>query len=179
MPGGTFLTGDRVALRTVEEEDLPFLRDHENDPAVRRPMTFDRPTNLKRERDRFDDMYDGDDVSLLACVDGDPVGYVALFHVDESAGHAEVAYWFSPEEQGNGYATDAVSVLLDYAFDERRLHRVFARALDTNEASHALLEKLGFTAEGVQRDEEYVAGEYVDVRMYGLLAREWSEEVTA
>jgi len=179
MPGGTFLAGDRVALRTVEEEDLPFLRDHRNDPATRRPMTFDRPTNMAQQRDRFEDLYDGDDVVLLACVDGEPVGHVALFHVDDSAGHAEVGYWLTPDEQGNGYATEAVSLLLDYAFAERRLHRVRARAIETNEASRALLERLGFTHEGVQRDEEYVGGEHVDTHLFGLLAREWDSEVTA
>ncbi|WP_135821785.1 GNAT family N-acetyltransferase [Halostella litorea] len=179
MPGGTFLSGDRVALRTVEEEDLPFLRDHRNDPAVRRPMTFDRPTNLEQQRDRFEDLYDGDDVVLLACVDGEPVGHVALFHVDDSAGHAEVGYWLTPGAQGEGYATEAVSLLLDYAFDERRLHRVRARAIETNDASRALLDRLGFAAEGVLRDEEYVDGKHVDTHTYGLLAREWNGEVTA
>lgn len=173
MPGATFLSGDRVTLRTVEEEDLEFLRDHSNDPAIRHPMTFDRPSNLERQRERFEDMYDGDDTGLLACVDGDPVGYVMLFHVDDSAGHAEVAYWVSPDAQGEGYATEAVALLLDYAFDERRLHRVRARALATNTASRGLLEKLGFTEEGVQRDEKFVGGEYVDTHFYGLLEDEW------
>lgn len=92
MPGGTFLAGERVALRPVEEEDLAFIRDHSNDPEIRYPMTLDRPTNLERQRERFEEMYDGDDVSLLACVDGDPVGYVILFRVDVTAGHAETAY---------------------------------------------------------------------------------------
>lgn len=173
MPGATFLAGDRVDLRTVEEEDLEFLRDHSNDPTIRHPMTFDTPTNLEQQRDRFEDMYDDDDVALLACVDGDPVGYVMLFHVDDTAGHAEIAYWTSPDAQGEGYTTEAVALLVDYAFDERRLHRLRARSLATNEASRGLLEKLGFTEEGVQRDEKFVGGEYVDTHFYGLLESEW------
>ncbi|WP_138796431.1 GNAT family N-acetyltransferase [Halostella sp. PRR32] len=173
MPGATFLAGDRVDLRTVEEDDLEFLRDHSNDPAIRRPMTFDTPTNLEQQRDRFDDMYADDDAGFLACVDGDPVGYVMLFHVDDSAGHAEIAYWTTPDAQGDGYTTEAVALLVDYAFDERRLHRLRARALESNAASRGLLEKLGFTEEGVQRDETFVSGEYVDTHFYGLLESEW------
>lgn len=174
MPGGIFLSGDDVTLRPVEEEDLEFLRDHSNDPAIRHPMTFDRPENLESWHERFEDMYDGDDVGLLACVDDEPIGYAMLFRVDESAGHAEIASWLAPEAQGEGYGTETAALLLDYAFDERRLHRVRARALDTNTASQRLLEKLGFTHEGVQRDEKYVRGEYVDTHFYGLLADEWS-----
>lgn len=173
MPGGTFLKGERVALRTVEEDDVSFLRDHHNDPAIRHPMTFDRPSNLVQQRDHFEDMYDGDDIGLLACVDDDPVGYVMLFHVDETAGHADIAYWLTPDAQGEGYGTEAVSLLLDHAFGDRRLHRVRARALTTNDASQALLEHLGFIHEGVQRDEKYVRGEYVGTHVYGLLEDEW------
>jgi RimJ/RimL family protein N-acetyltransferase len=173
MPGGTFLVGEDVTLRPVEEEDLEFLRDHSNDPAIRHPMTFDRPENLQTQRERFEDMYDGDDVGLLACVDGEPVGYAMLFRVDETAGHAEIAYWLAPEAQGKGYGAETAALMLDYAFDERRLHRVRARALDTNTASQNLLEKLGFTHEGVQREEKFVRGEYVDTHFYGLLEEEW------
>lgn len=173
MPGGPFLSGERVTLRPVEEEDLEFLRDNSNEPRIRRPMTFDRPTNLHAQRERFEDMYDGDDAGLLACVDGDPVGYVMLFHVDMSGGEAEVAYWITPDEQGQGYGREAVALAVAYALDERRLHRVHARALETNTASQRLLETLGFTHEGVQRDEKYVCGEYVDVHYFGLLESEW------
>lgn len=173
MPGGTFLAGDDVALRTVEEEDLEFLRDYSNEPAIRRPMTFNYPTNLQSQHDWFEDMYDGDDLGLLACVDGERVGYVMLFRVDEAAGHAEIAYWLVPDAQGEGYGTETAALVLDYAFRERRLHRVRARALETNTASRNLLEKLGFTHEGVQREEKYVRGEYVDTHCYGMLDEEW------
>jgi RimJ/RimL family protein N-acetyltransferase len=63
--------------------------------------------------------------------------------------------------------------MVEYAFAERRLHKVVARALVTNEASPRVFERLGFREEGIQRDQKYVDGEYVDVVRYSLLRREW------
>jgi RimJ/RimL family protein N-acetyltransferase len=62
---------------------------------------------------------------------------------------------------------------LDYAFGHRRMHRVNARVLETNEPSIGLLETLGFAHEGTQREEKFVNGDRVDTRFYGLLADEW------
>jgi len=50
MPGPVFASGDRVALHTVEEEDLPFLQRWRNHPDVRTPLTDTDPHNLYQSR---------------------------------------------------------------------------------------------------------------------------------
>lgn len=62
---------------------------------------------------------------------------------------------------------------MQYAFDQLRLHKVTARVFAFNEASQRLLETVGFTEEGVQREQVFIDGEYQDTHWYGLLAREW------
>ncbi|NHN43595.1 GNAT family N-acetyltransferase [Halorubellus sp. JP-L1] len=195
MPGAAFATGDRVTLRTVETEDATFIRDHSNAPAVRDPMTLSGPRNRDAVADHIDGDVD-DGVQFLACVDGDdvgfdeayvrrgddapadvdavePIGLVMLFHIDEREGTASFAYWLAPPAHGNGFGTEAAALALDYAFGHRRLHRVNARVLETNDPSIGLLETLGFEHEGTQREEKLVAGERIDTRCYGLLADEW------
>jgi len=197
-----FAAGDSVALHTVEEEDLEFLAAARNDPAIRRPLTVNRPSNGEQVREFFENVVSDDDsVSLLACVDGEdgnasadgagdetdddddgpePVGSVVLFDEDETAGTATVAYWVVPDHQGEGYCTEAAALLCEYAFAERRLNKLRADALATNEGSRRVLEKLGFVEEGLLREEQYVYGEYVDVHRYGLLADDWTDpEVVA
>jgi RimJ/RimL family protein N-acetyltransferase len=118
---------------------------------------------------------------------------VVPFDADETAGTATVAYWVVPEHQGNGYVSEATGLALDYAFEERRLAKVFAHVLVPNEGSWHVLEKLGFQREGRQRKESFVDvrettlsssaaqqnakrsedGERVDTYRYGLLAEEW------
>lgn len=103
------------------------------------------------------------------------LGNVSLFRVREGRGTAEMSYWLAPAAHGRGFGSEAVGLLLDHAFGERRFHRVTARVLETNAASQGLVESLGFTHEGTLRDEEFQDGAHVDVRYYGLLADEWAD----
>jgi RimJ/RimL family protein N-acetyltransferase len=188
MPGPRFSQADRVALRTVEQEDAPFLQAHANDPAIRVPLTFTGPTTLTEQEEYIEE--DDDGPAFLVTVRGgetgyndeyvtdsappvEPIGFLTLFHVDEAAGSADIAYWITPPAQQQGYMSEAAPLLLDYAFGQRRLHRVVARALECNHASQQLLESLGFTREGIERDAKFVEGEHQHVGRYSLLASEW------
>ena len=64
---------------------------------------------------------------------------------------------------------------MQYAFDHLQLQKVTARAFEFNERSQRLLKKVGFTEEGVQREQVFIDGEYQDTHWYGLLAREWRD----
>ncbi|QCJ46891.1 GNAT family N-acetyltransferase [Haloprofundus sp. MHR1] len=173
MPGPVFLTGDRVELRTVEREDREFIARHRNNPAFRRVLGDARPMNLSAATDYFESVVVGDDgETFLICADDRAVGLCFFYDLDETNGSAEVGYWITPEAQGNGYATDAARTLARYAFDERRLVKLTARVREPNEASIRVLEKLGFREEGVLREQEFVDGRRVDLRLFGLLASE-------
>jgi len=173
MPGPVFLSGERVTLRPAEESDLDFLHRNHNDPQVRQSMPRVHPQRRAETRAEY---LEGDAVSLLACegkgADADRLGFCALFRINEDSGRAEVGVWFAPEVQGQGYATEALELLVGHAFDERRLHRLEAGAMATNDRSRALLERVGFSEEGRRREYYFVAGEYVDRVEYGLLAGE-------
>lgn len=169
MPGPVFLPGDELALHTVEETDHAWIHEHWSRPGIRHGTN----QNVPRTEDEWGRFLD-DAVAFLPCVDGEPVGLVWLFGVDETAGHAELGYWIAPGARGNGYATAAARLAVRYAFDERGFHRVQARVFDWNEASARVLEKLGFREEGRLREHYYVDGEHVDARLFGLLAAEWA-----
>ena len=173
MPGPPFRRGDVVDLCPIEETDLEFLQRNYNDPVVRRWMPAVNPTNGAQMESDFDDWTDDDSTRMLACVDDDPVGMISMFVVVEESGRAMIGAWIAPEYQGNGYGRAMTAQMVEYAFAERRLHRLTANALATNEPSRATLESVGFEQEGIQREAYFVDGEYVDRVMYGLLASEW------
>ncbi len=93
--------------------------------------------------------------------------------VNDRWGTAEIGYMIAPDEWGNGYATDALRTLTAHAFRERRIHKLSAQVYETNDASQRVLEKAGYSQEGIFREEAFVDGEYVDVHRYGLLAEEF------
>ncbi|WP_137286845.1 GNAT family N-acetyltransferase [Halorussus salinisoli] len=174
MPGAVFLRGDDVTLRTIEEEDVEFMRDAINLPEVREGLTTAFPLNAEQEREYFEESISNqEDVNLAVCTDGEIAGTIGLHDLNQRSGTCEIGIWLAPEFHGQGYGTDASRVLTDYAFRELRMHRVQARVLATNEASARIWEKLGFEEEGVHRDEAFTGGEYVDVRYFGVLDDEW------
>ena len=176
MPGAVFLRGDDVTLRTVEEEDVTFLRDAINDPDVRQGLLTAKPFNGRQEEEYFEEHISNDEtVNLVICADGEAVGTIGLKDIDHHTGNCEIGLWLASEFHGRGYGTEASRLLTDYAFRELRMHRVLARVLATNGASAGIWEKLGFEEEGVHRDEAFKDGEYVDVRYFGVLADEWTE----
>jgi RimJ/RimL family protein N-acetyltransferase len=191
MPGPVFARDGDLTLRTLERDDLEFLQRWQNSPELRDALGFTTPTTadgVEQQYERWTVEAD-DDLNLLVCLEhgaaprgpldtasGDavePVGHVALFDVDHD--HGELAYWLVPDHHGMGYATRAVSLVLDHAFDTLACHRVVAKVFDYNDASQALLESLGFTREGRFREHVFRFGEYHDEHRFGLLAREWHE----
>jgi RimJ/RimL family protein N-acetyltransferase len=174
MPGGTFLSGDRLDLCTVTRSDYGFLCEHGNRPAIRNGAPVPIPVSEQDIAAFVED--DSDSVQFLACRDGTPVGFVFLFDIESQRDHAEVGVWIVPDEQGNGYGTDTLRLCLDHAFDDRGLHKVLARVFEHNTASQQMVESLGFEQEGRLREHEYIRGEYRDTLLYGIVASEWTPE---
>src|SRR5579863_7060611 len=80
-----------------------------------------------------------------------------------------------PEHKGNGYAAEAVLLVMRFMFDERRFQKCEARVYDYNAASISLHRKLGFTEEGRLRRHLFLAGEYRDELMFGMTVEEFRE----
>jgi diamine N-acetyltransferase len=177
MPGPVFLRGDGVDLRTVEREDLDFVSRVRNDPRVRQRFPSAVPKNQEALESYFEERVTDTDngVRLLVVPDGgdDPVGFVSLQRLDSTHGTAALGAWIAPEKWGEGYATAGGRALVEYAFTERRLERLTANALATNEGSLAVIRKLGFVEEGRKREAFHVNGERVDLVHHGLLREEW------
>jgi len=174
MPGPVFLEGEAVSLRTIEEEDLDFLQEGVNDPTVWRRIGRVDPVNEQQEREFFEEVVCGDgSINLLVTADpGTPVGTVGL-RIERETDRAELGYWIAPEHHNQGFGTEAAGRVVDYGFRDRGLHRIEARVFEFNEPSQRLLESLGFTHEGTQREYQFINGEYQDMRLYSVLANEW------
>jgi RimJ/RimL family protein N-acetyltransferase len=88
-------------------------------------------------------------------------------------GCAEIGYVFHPDARGHGYATEACAALLELAFDGLGLHRVIARVDARNDASCAVLRRLGMRQEAYLVQNEWFKGEWTDEIDFAILATEW------
>lgn len=103
------------------------------------------------------------------------VGVVATHAINKSNRHTSLGYWLATEYNGKGIMTESVKALLNYLFTEKNLHRIVIKAATGNNRSRAIPEKLGFKAEGVERDGEWLYDHFVDLQVYSLLEEEFSK----
>ena len=175
MPGPVFIQGDRIELRTVEEEDLDFLQETVNAPNVRHFLGARDPINGHQEQEWYEERAsDEGHTSLLICRDGEPMGSVGLHPRGGTGVNAEIGILLAEEFWGEGYGTEASELITDYGFREKRYHRLFARVFEGNEGSKRIWEKLGFRHEAVHEEAEFLDGAYVNIHFYAVLTDEWA-----
>ena len=86
---------------------------------------------------------------------------------------AELGYWIGKPYWGKGYATEAAEAIMTFGFNTLQLNRINATHFSDNPASGRVMEKLGMTYEGTRRRFTLRAGQYRDIKLYGLLREDW------
>ncbi|HEX5567543.1 MAG TPA: GNAT family protein [Streptomyces sp.] len=105
--------------------------------------------------------------------DGELVGGVLFRTMDIAQGTAEAGCWLEPSAVGRGLVTRAARVIIDWAFEERGIHRVEWLVSAANEASIAVAQRLGMTQDGVLRESYLYRGKRHDMEVWSVLAPEW------
>ncbi len=88
----------------------------------------------------------------------------------------EIGYTLGESFHGQGYGSQAVYQVLDKAFFEAHLYRIEAKCSVHNKSSYRLLEKAGFSREGIMRGYFNIRGERVDHYLYSILRSEFSRK---
>jgi RimJ/RimL family protein N-acetyltransferase len=171
------INGERVNLRAPAEGDLGALYEIAAELATWEDRNTSPPRPLSRAEfaARYTAGLTAVDHDLWFVIEagGGVIGRCDLFHIDTLARSGEVGIALHSSSRGRGYGTDALRVLVRFAFERRNLHRVHLSALATNAAGLACYRKVGFVEEGRRRDHAWVRGEYQDEIMMGLLRSQW------
>ena len=101
------------------------------------------------------------------------IGVIGIVDIDWQDKKTEIGYWIDSKYQGKGIITKSCKVIIDYAFNKLKLNKVEIHCAENNKKSQGIPKRLGFTKEGVLREAQYLYGEFVNLVIYGLLAREW------
>ncbi len=105
--------------------------------------------------------------------DGKLVGGVLFRTMDVPQGRAEVGCWLEPSAVGRGLVTRAARVIIDWAVEERGIHRVEWQVSSANAPSIAVARRLGMTRDGVLREYYARGGRRHDIEVWSVLAPEW------
>ncbi|GAA3638336.1 GNAT family protein [Microbacterium awajiense] len=174
------LASDRIRLDLLRDDDLDDLYAMQSDPDVCRYLLYEARTReqvtevLARDRAATRLAERGDFVQpAIRDVDGRFLGtmYFELHSIDDRT--AEIGWILPPASRGRGYAGEAAALLLELAFGELGLHRVFAELDPRNGASVRVCERLGMRHEGHFIEHMWLKGEWTDTGHYAILEREW------
>ena len=169
----------RLDLRPLAAHDADAVYAMRSDPAVQRYGSHPAWTDPQRAVDYIERniqaMAAGTHIQLAVVrrADAAVIGTVTLYALDAQCRRADVGYALLVSEWGQGYASEAVTALLDWGFEHLDLNRIEADVDPRNAPSAGLLERLGFLREGHLRERWIVDGEICDSWIYGLLRADW------
>ncbi|MEK6952154.1 MAG: GNAT family protein [Nanoarchaeota archaeon] len=177
----------RLILRRIEKKDIPDLIQNINNLNVSRYLlVVPYPYTLKdarwwvehcketeKEKTRNDYSFN---IELKS--EKKIIGSIGLTHVDSFQGTAEVGYWLGEKYWRQGMMSEALTVILNLAFEKLKLRRINLFAYKENKASNALARKFDFIYEGMKRMAVRAksTGKIHDENIYGLLKEEWKRK---
>ena len=175
------LETERLILRPIEETDVPALFPLINDADVARNLMkvphpypeeeyvpfIRKVREAMQRREQFD-------MAIVLKETGLPVGSCAIEDISWEHMRGEIGYWLGQKYWGQGYMTEAVRRMAQFAFEELGFQRLHAYCFTWNAGSIRVLEKTGFRREGHIRRAVKKGDEFIDVFLYGLLRQEFT-----
>lgn len=171
------IKGKRVYLRELKADDF-----EEFTALTKASRNFHRRwVSPPVDRDNFDKYVQRSSQEANRCLpicrnaDDAIVGIVDLSQIFYGKfQNAYLGYWLGAEFSGKGYMTEAVELVLKYAFKTLKLHRIEANVQPVNLASINVLKRAGFTKEGFSRRYLKIDGRWRDHERWAIIAEDWS-----
>ena len=173
-----------VSLRPLELSDLEQIMTWINDPEIVGNFGwFGKPVSREEEQRYLERLLSSPmDKVYSVFASGEYIGQVGLHELDGRNKQGRLSIIIgNKDDWGRGYAPQMVDALLDKAFNDLHLHKVWGVFLEQNRKVHHLfVEKCGFRAEGILRQEYYRGGVYHDMIRIAMLedeywARAWEQ----
>ena len=186
-----------IQTQLYEGPDIRFGPiDHEKDPEIESRWTHDsefmrmmdtapaRPMSaaiIKKQYEKLEKQIEESrnlyHFMIRAKADDRLIGIAAVQRIEWANGNAFLRLGIgAAEDRGKGYGTQALQMLLRFAFAELNLFRVSAMVPEYNETAIALLEKFGFMQEVCRRKALERDGRRWDLYVFGLLKDEWQSQ---
>ena len=178
-----FLVGKRIYLRRIEQNDLEgeyfqWLNDQDVTCWMQNGIF---PNSIESMLDYYRNTATSRSEMVLAIVlieNDQHIGNIGLHNIHNVFRSAEIGILIGEKDVwGQGYASEAISLLIAHAFRRMNLNRVSAGAVVKNVGSIRAFEKAGFIREGIDRQAYYCEGQYEDCVRLGLLRLEWENRI--
>jgi ribosomal-protein-alanine N-acetyltransferase len=171
------LESKRLRFRKLTNEDAPEILLLRGNPEtmkyIPRPLITDIDgalAHIKMINDKIDENID---INWAVTEKGTDkcIGIMGFYRTQPEHFRTELGYMITAEHWGKGYVTEAVTVLLDFAFNSLQFHSIEAVIDSRHIASERVLQKVGFIKEAHFKENFYYNNEFTDTVIYSLLKR--------
>lgn len=173
------LESERLLLRQFSLKDAPDVTRLADDPKIAATTLFIPNPYPDRLAEKWIEAHTADfenDKQIIWAITlkktGELIGTIGLEFKFEYE-KAEFGFWIGTEFWNKGFATEALSEVLKFGFDELGLNRIFAHHFVNNPASGKVMLKNGLKEEGYLREDIIKDFKYIDVKIYGILRSEY------
>lgn len=175
------IEGKNIHLRSIEEEDLPKLRDWRNSKYVRRTTREYRLLNMFNQKSWFESLHEQNppDHIMFGIINTKKIliGVCGLTYIDWKNRNAEISVYLEGENWQKRLETkESVILLMSYGFEELGLHKLFAEIYSFVSETIKLYESLNFHNDGVIRDCVWRNGKWWNSHIYSKLDSEFKDE---
>jgi diamine N-acetyltransferase len=170
-----------IKLRALEPADVDLLYNWENDSNIWHLSStltpFSRFALEQYVMNSHEDLFTTKQLRLMIDLSEDEhvktIGCVDLFDFDPLNKRAGIGILVVKEERGKGFASKALDLMINYAFNRLRLHQVYSNVLKGQKASLDLFKKKNFEVIGIKRQWVLVEGEWIDEYLLQLINTEY------
>ncbi|MEW9809987.1 MAG: spermidine N1-acetyltransferase [Candidatus Symbiodolus clandestinus] len=161
-------TTDNVRLRPLERDDLRFVHKLDNTESVMRYWFEEAYEAYVELCDLYDKhIHDQSERRFIIEKQGENLGLVELVEINHIHRRAEFQLIIDPAHQGNGYASIAIRLAMNYAFSVLNLYKIYLVVDSENKKAIHLYQKIGFQKEGELKHEFFINGQYRNaIRMF-------------
>jgi len=170
------LKGKKLFLRALEPNDLEFIYAIENDESVWEISHTQTPYSRFLVRQYLEnanqDIYEAKQLRLAICENDDEnaIGLIDLFDFDPKNNRAGIGILIKNNNDRNqGIGTEALGLLINYAFYNLNLNQLYANIDTQNTGSLKLFTNFGFQKIGVKKQWNLVNGVYKDEALFQLI----------
>lgn len=169
------LESERLLLRQITPDDVNEIFALRSNPEtmkyIPRPLATTKDDAMGHIKMIQDKIVSNEGINWAITEKGNPkmIGIIGHYRIRWEHFRSEIGYMLLPEHQGKGIITEAIQLLVDYGFNEMKMHSLEAIIDPENTASARVLEKNNFVKEAHFKENEFYDGKFLDAVVYSLL----------
>ena len=169
-----YFKGNNIDLIPFEEEHIKISREWINNEDITLYMESRFPNGISEQKEWYKRVLNDKTKKKLIIINkhAKNIGMVSLLNIDYKNQNTEIGIYVATNDQRKGYAKEAISMMLSFAFKELNMHKIYAFIYKENVSSIKLFESVGFHHEYDDKESVFSNGKFIDVCTYSIFKKD-------